>query len=282
MLEHIVNSPSRIEYRDPINVNSIIYGSMIQCGIDRFDISEAFDPDKEVREEQTSSFIKTRISYIPAGRKHSFEVRDLVSAVFENSLTGINLMDEPQYSDIMGLGEFIIDLMFAMEHKTSLMTLLPFPNMENIREMIPAELFFPIKNLMSSFEPSFPNLPFPKLSIQSRNLRRFEQILRSDLFSIYSSQHSNLEINSVNKKLAFKGIVNSGKNVLQRNLDALQLKNLTISVLPVTTKLIDIVFGKLPGILADYSASLLSDYIKNDRRIVVYQMNSVFDNLIFL
>jgi len=66
--------------------------------------------------------------------------------------------------------------------------------------------------------------------------------------------------------------------LISHNPSVLRLKRMAVSALPITAKIVDAVFGKLPSVLAKYSASLLSS-ISSNRRIVIYQLEPVYHNL---
>jgi len=51
----------------------------------------------------------------------------------------------------------------------------------------------------------------------------------------------------------------------------LKTKRVAISLLPITSKVIDTVFGKLPGTLAEFFANALASWLQDERRVVIYQ-----------
>jgi hypothetical protein len=268
-----VNHPDMLKHRNPINVEAIIFSSMIQCGIERFEMPHFDDP---LFDNLNSKFLTSRIDYLST--KDEGNSLETVVNTFQKYLPE-EYKHDMKYMPVRQIQYLIADLVFSLEHKTSILSLPSIPKISQIENLLPPELLFPIKNLLSSFEQLNPSLPYPKLSIPSSQIARFEQIINSDLFSSYSSKHSELEKLSIAKENALNNIVESGKIIFQKNLDYLQLKNIILSVLPLTAKGIDIFFGKLPGSLAYYLANTLSNLLKDEHRIIIYQFNPIWNDL---
>ena len=76
-------------------------------------------------------------------------------------------------------------------------------------------------------------------------------------------------------------VVSSGKNVFSQNKRLLQLKKSSLSILQVTPELVDTVFGKLPGALAEISANLGIRLLESKRRIVVYDFGPSTRDVLF-
>jgi hypothetical protein len=60
-----------------------------------------------------------------------------------------------------------------------------------------------------------------------------------------------------------EALLNSGSNILCK-------RPMTLTLLPVIPKLVDIVFGKLPGILAQAAGDLALRYASEKKSIVIY------------
>jgi len=57
-------------------------------------------------------------------------------------------------------------------------------------------------------------------------------------------------------------------------------RKILVSVLPFSHRIIDMVFGALPGKLAEQFARLAQDWITRNQRLVIYQMDGVNEQLI--
>jgi hypothetical protein len=102
----------------------------------------------------------------------------------------------------------------------------------------------------------------------------------SDLFAKYVRDHQKLEINLLPTLRAYIDIEKSGRHLCKENKTLLAIKRSTVSLIPLTTNIIDLVFGKLPGILAEFFGQRLSDMLKDDRRIVIYRFDQVLSEFI--
>lgn len=274
-LKTAINRPLDLSYiPSPVNVDAIVYGTMIQCGVEKFETQEYIESLVE------SKFLRARFSYFPENKY--VKSRQIVSDIFSRfpPHRPQSETDIAKLTNVEILKEFIIDLITSIEYQSSCITLLPIPEIKELEGQLPPELFYPIKTLINSFEPLAPSLPCPRLSVRSMDVNRFQQLISSDLFSNYSSQHGILEKSSISKDYALTNVVESGSNIVKKNIDFLQLRELIISILPVTSSLIDTVFGKLPGALADHFANLLTSFIKNEKRIIVYQLDSIMSDLL--
>lgn len=272
VLKDIANLPLILEHLPPVDVEGIVYGCMIQCGAERFEVARI-----ENRSLPNSKYLRSRLSYIP--EEKTFKARNIISRAFQSFLPREYRRDAKCY-EVWDIENFLADLLLCAERKTALMTLSALPDPDQFEGILPSELLVPVRNLLSTLEPSNIGSPLPRSSISAVGIRRFEEIISSDLFSAYSKQHSELESSLVPKSAALKSIAETGDKLFRRHINLLQLKKLTLIILPVTAKIVDTIFGKLPGVLAGYFTSLLTDALKDERRIVVYQLDSVFRDLI--
>jgi hypothetical protein len=92
--------------------------------------------------------------------------------------------------------------------------------------------------------------------------------------------HQELANARASKKKTISNIAKLGGKLSIKYEKLLYLKHLTISLLPVTPKIIDVVFGKLPGTLAEHSFKLLNDWLKEERRIVLYHFHPTFEEIV--
>ena len=63
--------------------------------------------------------------------------------------------------------------------------------------------------------------------------------------------------------------------LVTQNPHLLKMRRAVISLLPISSKIIDTIFGKLPGGLAEIFTNLLSKWLDDNKRIVIYE----FDDL---
>lgn len=261
-----------------VNAESLIYSTLIQCGVDRFEIPKGYGIRYGWKERLSKSkYLDARITHFSPNELA--ETYNYVHKIFDAFLPK-GFRGNKEFLEARELELFLVDLLIAAKRKVSCVTFFESPDMSKAERQVPSGLLFPIRNLINSFESVTPSLPCPKSIVTLQDVNRFDNLINSDLFSNYISQHERLENLSNLKKNAINDIVESGKNVLQSNLDLLQLKDTTISVLSLTTTLIEVLFGKLPGVLADYSVTLMTKLFNDERRIVMYQLSSVFEEML--
>jgi hypothetical protein len=270
-LDEILNGDHMLgEYISAVDVQGIIYGSLMQCGAERFELIGT-EEDKGLPE---SDFLQSRFSAL--SESQSGEAYKVVHDSFDPFLPE-DPKDEIR-SEIYTLMAFVSNLIIAAERKGSLMILNDFPDVESLRGSLPPEIIIPAKNLLATIQPIEPSLPLPKAATDSGHVRKFKQLLLSDIFSGYSRSHMNLEDQDVEPNVAAERVIGSGQSMVSQHPNLLRLKRTAVSLLPITAKTIDVVFGKLPGILAEYAADLLSS-VASDRRIVVYQLGTLYYDL---
>ncbi len=130
-----------------------------------------------------SDFLRQRTSNLPAA-----EWTETLASVYL-SLKGFYREDYPTGSDVSKLLLFLADLMLAVKRKTSLVWLNPIPNIYDLQNSMPPELFIIIRNLMLAIEHEAASVPIPKSFISAEHFRRFQDVIGSDLFGNYSANH---------------------------------------------------------------------------------------------
>jgi len=88
-----------------------------------------------------------------------------------------------------------------------------------------------------------------------------------------------LETNTRITKSALKNLNEVSKNVVNKFNDSLKLRKTSIFLLTTSAKLIETVWGKLPGSIADLAVKLFSN-IEKEKRVVVYQTRNIHKELI--
>lgn len=271
-LNTIVNWPLILERVPKMDAEALFYSCMIQSGVEEFEIFAG-----QARLVGESNFLSKRTSLISDEVYH--KGTEMVTKTFESYLPDGYRTDE-KYSSIWTLQSLLTDLFVSLERKTSMVCILPMPDLAETEGLIPPELFYPLENLLHSFDSENATLPLPRSSISSENVRDFQDIITSDLFSQYCSTHKQLDDNRFTREKAILDTAKAGRALFQKHKKLLYLKNLTISLLPVTARIIDVIFGKLPGILAEYSTNLVSTWLEDERRITLYHFHPMFERII--
>jgi len=183
-----------------------------------------------------------------------------------------------EYSAILTWETFLTDLFFCLKRKSALL-FGEIPDAEQIRKLVPSELYQPLKNLTDQMSIDTITVPMPRSSISASSVKRLHEIVESDYFRTHVNYHKELDYIIKPKKQSYIDIVKSSK-ILRKNYPALlKIRSSAVSLISPTTKMVDIVFGKLAGTASEYFAKLIEEWIKTDRQIVVYETMPFFLNL---
>lgn len=103
----------------------------------------------------------------------------------------------------------------------------------------------------------------PQKEILSSDIKKFNEVLNSDLFGNYSLAHEELEFSYSDDLKIIANIEN--KAFLLRNYfeNYIDIKKLSMSIIPITVKIIDDVCGKIPGALANTLGNALSQSLSD-------------------
>jgi hypothetical protein len=254
-----------------VDVSSLFYATMIQAGV------EQFETIHKMPSNVSSDFITSRFSIVSGDpwQNNYRQIEEVFGQFIDNSLP-----PEQIPIPIHLLKMFLFDLMMAAKRETSIVLMKSLPTPSEIDRVLPPELAIIFKNLLSVVETAEVLLPIQRDIISIVHFQRLKEIICSDLFKRYASDHEAMEDRSINKMSALRQVVLTGSTVMKANRTLLKLKDTSISMIPLTSKVIDTVFGKLPGVLADSLGQYLSKKLVENRRIIIYRFDSVYDNLI--
>src|ERR1051326_3977127 len=230
-----------------VDFNAFFYACMIQAGVEEFEVLNLDKADSNLNEldiaPPDSEFLSRRTSNLPVNEW----VR--IYASIRSAFDGCFTKDIHAESDFSILLSFLTDLMLSVKRKTSVVWLNPLPNLSALQDVMRPEFFLIVKNLFSAIEQETARVPIPIGFISSDHFRRFQDIISSDLFQRYSAGHSQFEDGRILKINAVKSVETSGRALIARNKTLLKAQRFAISTIPISTKVIDTVFGKLPGTL---------------------------------
>ena len=255
------------------NIETIFYTTAFQAGIDEFIIS-GWERDKG---QPKSEFIRKRTKGISWKKiKHNYEV---ISSLFSNYLPD-GWINKKEYSSIVSLQYFLIDLMSAMRTGSSLITANGIPDIAQVQAIFPPEIALPISNIFSSIEDMNTTSPIPQMFIPREDLQRFNNIIMSDLFSEYVSAQALLDDSKEPIHSSLSKIISTGRNLFLANPKILTLRKNILGVIQVTPKIVDNVFGKLPGALAELASNLGISILESRKRVVIYDLGFIFRDIL--
>lgn len=271
-IHKVCNEAPYLKDMPRLDISGLLYSNMFQSGVDLFQLFGLDDPLTP-----KSKFFLKRIQQISVEdyNKKSDEIKQCFQPFLPKDYYKID-----EYSAIWTWEAFLTDLFFCLKNKSALI-FGEIPDAEQIRKLVPLELYQPLKNLTDQMSIDTIEVPMPRSSISSSSVKRLHEIVESDHFRIYVNHHKELDYIIKPKKQSYIDIVKSSK-ILRKNYPAfLKIRSAAVSLISPTTKMVDIVFGKLAGTVSEYFAKLIDECIKTDRQIVIYETMPFLLNLTF-
>lgn len=171
---------------------------------------------------------------------------------------------------IGNLKYFLFDLLVAMESHSCLLGLHEMPDVNGVGQLLPEELLSPVRNLLSTFRTESTQTPIPHAVISTSDIRRFEEVIQTPSFLAYKRAHDELDSTRHSESKAMSEIVRTGRELVSKNASFAKLEQTAVFVLTITPKIIDTVFGRLPGVLAEAFGNSGVRILDERRRVVVY------------
>jgi hypothetical protein len=253
---------------EPIPASKMIYVLGFQGGIDQFVL-----PPSPYSANCGDSLLSARIV---APKIPCTETAELIDGLAKTRISKASKRDAAKALN------FVHDLIVGMKNGTAVINVSGLPTQDNVRAALPPDLALPICRILSSITTTDELLPAPKGLLGKEPLKRFDDLLNSKIFSGYASAH--LAIESDARSASFENLRLYGQKLLQQGNEILNNRRVTLNVLPIAAKLIDVGFGKLPGELAKIASDSAARFIADRNNIVIYQfedcMRSYLDDKI--
>jgi hypothetical protein len=247
-------------------VSLSILGSLFQCGIDGLVISES--PEKL---NFRSDYLLQRTELIEEEvyNKRLFATQDALRKV-------VKIDNYLQHISFYEASCFLTDLNFACEKKHCVISLMGPPDLETLGQVFEPSFVSTMTGFYQSFDLKAGHLPFPKAEILRSRVDDFHQMVTSDLFSAYQTSHAELKTDSSEPSLGrIVGAANKIKEKFGRQID---VKQLLLSLLPLGAKLVDTIFGRLPGTLAESLAKSVGT--DSGTNLVYYDCSSLWKDML--
>lgn len=243
----------------------LLYSTMIQAGVDQLDVG--INPF----EENVEGPLSTRIKNMPFDKVWT-EYHNILDEVFATDLK--NEEDDNASLDFRIMKMFIADLLYALNKKRSLVIIPGIPNITQYDGKFSVSNIIPLQNLIDTITTIENDLPVTRHNLTHNSIIKYEEILTSSLFEKYRTNSSMLEASTNNQNTVLENIRDSASHLVSHNSRLLKLRKARISILNIGTKIIDVVFGSLPGKLADVATSLATNAIQDDFRLTIYDMSN--------
>lgn len=247
-------------------VSLSIIGSLFQCGIDGLIVSEL--PEKL---NFRSAYLLQRTEQIDVEvyKQRLFAAQDALRKV-------VKIENYLQHFGFYEASCFLTDLGLACENKHCVISLMGPPDIGALSQVFEPSFVSIISAFYQSFDLKVGCLPIPTAEVLRSRVEDFHEMVTSDLFSAYQSSHAELKTDASEPSL---GRVVSAANRIREKFDRqIDIKRLLLSLLPLGAKLVDTVFGRLPGTLAES----LAKSVGNDAgtNLVYYDCSSLWKDML--
>ena len=257
-------SKSEIELLDPV-----FYANIFQSGVD-----EIIALSDQSLCQNISNNIKNRISF--AGLAQSEACLKIIEYFEEHRHASEK--DEKVNTSIHFLQGYLCSIATGMALKKPVITVQPKPNLKALEGFLPSGLIQSFHNFFSTVISEDCHLPVPKEIISAEDYERLEEIITSKIFTKYEEAHLRLDDLEQDHRLSIKEIGNQTLKLSSIKHRSLISKKSAISLLNISPKLIDAVFGKLPGVLANIFGELGISALNNKKRTIIYDCNQICED----
>ncbi|WP_373060465.1 hypothetical protein [Zunongwangia sp. H14] len=266
-LNYLLNETSIKNSKTKIDVPHILFSSLIMAGVDKIESSEKFESSntKLITHIDRTEFLGPWADCI-----------NMVRKIFNNYQLDTDNKDQRNTSE--NVSNQIGTLFYALKHKSSILTFSPIEKID--RALLPPELKFPLDILFSSIQSKSATLPILEYDLPKKEVERLIDVLNGREFKNYSDAQKEIELNSNLTEKTIHSIELAGKELYNKNRRVLNLKENLIKAIPLSSKVIELFFGKLPGILTEYSSTILSDYSREQKTIPLYNCQPIVHELL--
>jgi hypothetical protein len=267
-INEAVNVAPFLEKLQRLNVPDLWYSSTVQSGVGSLEIigeSEELD--------RLSQFVAKRITFRRS--PELMPIFALVTLALRNQLGIVENEELP--APLSKLERFLVELLLAAHRKQNLIYFEQLPDMTTLIPFLSAELILPLRNLFSALVHSAPVVAGTQSSLELPDLALFEELIAGKVFRQYEHSHSALDDNGIAIEDALEYVRKGSRLLVAQNPRLLKTKRVAVSLLPITSKIVDVTFGKLPGTLAGFFADALTAWLQEKRRVVIYQFNDLLE-----
>jgi len=266
-LDNMYNKGPFADKENSIDIPHVLLSALTMSGVDTISSMGEF-------QNSNTTLIKKITS--KASVKKWSEIYQKSNSIIETYKT--NVKDEKVKEELDGIKHKISQLLFALKTNSGIITFSNFTEINN-KENLPLDLVIPFNILMQSIQTKSANLPVLKYETDKKDIKRFLTILESKEYNNYKDAQSEIELNQNLTSKTIRAIEVAGKDLYKKNLSHFEIKENVIKAIPLTGKIVELFFGKLPGILTDFSGTLLGDYLKLNKSIPIYNCEPIIENI---
>ncbi|WP_205503112.1 hypothetical protein [Rufibacter psychrotolerans] len=258
----VLNFPELKGDLPQIDVPHIFFSAITISGVDKI-LSFDFPKDSNTK------LIKGLVTVSDKEKWHSAieKVNELMAYYHPN-------IDKKNYSRA---AYRLSNLLFAMETKSSILQIFKdelFGNLDNLNP----EIAVPINAIEKSVQIVNSKLPVLKYDINKIDIERLFKVLESKEFGFYKEAHNEISLNNNLTTNTIKRIEKAGKDLYESNSSIMNIKDSMINSIPLTSKVIEVFFGKLPSIFMELFSKILTDYLKENKSLAVYDCRNILED----
>ena len=266
-----VNVQPFLDVLPKLSVPDVWYSSIIQSGIEKLEIPifpNKADQDLIGDIIPTIESVARRVKFVPLNDLPFLSF--IVTKAFENYFPDDNSegKDGAPYAKFQ---LFLIELLLAARRKRNIVSVVKIPDAKTIESALPTDLHIIINSLFSTFKSHDVTVAASNIVINETNIKFFDEIIIGLVYKEYKRAHMILEGTDTPSLKAIKTIEKASISLVKRYPSLLNIKKTIVNILPITTKLIDGVFGKLPGSIAEISSKILSSWLSDNKQIIIYE-----------
>lgn len=258
-----VNQTLAIQKREPIDLSYLLLSATTMAGVDNiFSIKKV-----------ESSFIKKEVSEKQA-EKWAKSVRKVDNAVSKYNNGSLSEEDD---EELRHMGSILGDLAYAMETNTGMLI---FSELNKYSYKLPIELRVLTEILFKSIQKTEASLPIVQMNVEKKDIQRLLDIMASKEFTFYKEAQSEINSNDTVSDKMVKNIEKTAQQLYRKNSKILSLKEGIIETIPFSASIVELFFGKLPGIFTEYVAKKLTSKSNSSKSITLYNCRPVLNEVI--
>lgn len=185
-----------------INTISITFNHLIQCGVDKFLRQHVYSNDGDPfipNDKKAIDYIQEKSMLIPEDKLHT--AYKSINDIFSYYLPEEYFIYE-KYPEVKRIKSLLQEILIASNAGTSL-----FIHVDRIakdllkaKEILPLELFLPIRFLLNSITQDTVNLPRARYSLNKEDIKRFKKVFEEQAYMDYKMAHTMLDNDKELKK----------------------------------------------------------------------------------
>jgi hypothetical protein len=270
----VLNLSPYFDALGPLNVHIFFYNFLLQAGATGFVLQDGLMERQEI--DRMPRPLQKRITWTQSMAWR--EIAQGLREIFE----GFSASPEEakgERTSLWGLNAFLSDLIFAAKTGLAIGWVHRTPDPKAIRPLLNDEVYYPVLDFLRSFDNLALSVPNYKSSVERRQVVLLEEILEGQLFLEYGAAHKQLASSLIRPGDAAQSVTRAARNLSLNYDQILRIKRIAAQLLSLSSKAVEVCFGKFPSILSDFFYTHLDTALTEERRVVVYHFSPRFEEV---